>query len=199
MKASDRYKAYMEELQAKAKTASSHGARMLRARARKVRDHYNKARNLESRTDEENRIDICNGDQRSISGKYDARSNISNDPVYQMLKKAFYHQDEAFSELRGQKKFKYENNSRKNPQAKRHKGFFQDFVFYEGMRKIETRTMNEETYNQFLENGLMFAYEKSKERMESLDGRRKELKGKYQEGKLTPKEGLEAMYLALCR
>jgi hypothetical protein len=157
------------------------------------------ARSLKERSDIENRIDICNGDMRFVGGNYEARSNIASDPVYQMLRKAWAHPDEAFGEQRQQKKLKYQNNSRQNPQAKRHKGFFQDFVFYEGMRKIETRTMDEGTYNQFLENGLMFAYEQSKLAMENRDARRSELREKHKSGKLTEREALEVMALALGR
>lgn len=127
------------------------------------------------RSDMENRIDICNGDMRFVDQKAEARSNIAGDPVYQMLRQARAQPDKEFGKLRQKKKFKYQNNSRQDPQAKRHRRFFSNYIFYDGLIKIETRTMDEQTYTQLQDNGLMFAYEQSKLAMEKWDARIREL------------------------
>ena len=58
------------------------------------------AKSLKERSNIENRIAILNGDIRVIRGNCEARCNIAKDPVYQMLKKEWCQEDEAFNELR---------------------------------------------------------------------------------------------------
>ena len=175
MKASKNYKRYSEKIKGRITYIPSYQVALLIAKERKVKRHYDNCRNLESKTDNENRISICNGDQRFVQGNYQARLNIEGDSVYQLLKQAYSNKDKTFNELRKQKPYRYKNNSRQNPQAKRHNAFYEDFLFYGGLIKLEARTMDNETYNKFIKKGLMFAYEQSKENMEKIDVRKKEI------------------------
>tara|TARA_Y100000310_G_C20646030_1_gene796620 strand:+ start:211 stop:918 length:708 start_codon:yes stop_codon:yes gene_type:complete len=197
-KSVERYKEHMEELQDVVKKLAGSHSGYAKVRARKAKDHYNRARNLEGRTDVQNRIDILNGD-RNIYNECQSRANIREDPVYQMVRNAWANDKEEFKKLREFKKLKYENNSRKNPQAKRHAGFFGDYLFHV-LRDIENRTMTEEEYTDILNGGLMAVYEKSKEKMDKIDLRKMELGRKIREtgvDGLTEGESLEAVMLLL--
>lgn len=165
MVASERYKAYIKALEARAETEPYKLKRRLRFKAVKMEKHYRRAKHLEETTDQENRVFPHSSRMDIFEGKY-IGNPIDDDPVYQILtSQELSNPDKAFKKIRNEKYFDYKNNLRGNKVARDHKEFFRSFV-YEQIESMQKRQMNEETYHALLENGLRFAYEKSKERVQ---------------------------------
>jgi len=175
-------------------------SRNMFGRHRKRWAHYMRARDLWGRTDLENRTYILSGslgynDERTSKDGFN--DNVLSDPVYKILVQARGKAGDMFDEFRKTKRIKYENNSRRKPQAKRHKQIFK-ILIQSHIDWIRDRKMKEEEYNSIAEQGLMSIYIQAKETMDKIDARRAELIQKVNSGSFTEEERLESMYLSLC-
>jgi len=168
-RASERYKAYMDRLKEKGlDKVQGYFGFGTNPRFRVVKDHYIASRNLEGRTDTENRIRILNGDRKYIENECQSRDNRQEDPVFQRLAEASIDYKAVFRELKELTRAKYKDNSRKNPKAKKHMQFFRDYISRQ-IERIRKRAMDEETYTNLLgAGGLVYAFEESKKEMEEL-------------------------------